>query len=176
MIIRSPSFIALLSLSTSLELVSKISAHDIFVEESPEVEASQSVFSSNLLPPVETEDDDEDNHRYIIKFVDDSPVFLNRLDNARRKLADDSGRIRDHFIPFENAEIAYLKSEKEVEDWENNIEVEYVIKGKENASFIIHQFIFIAANYSKNNDSICRYEGISPRRGYTRRNSSSECS
>ena len=86
--------------------------------------------------PVEY-DDKPSSHRYIVKFKPGSIEFEKRLHRARRRKLrrtatlsqDESLLTYGSFIPKDNAEVVYLKSDKEVQEWNEKEEVEYVEPG-----------------------------------------------
>lgn len=80
------------------------------------------------------EDNDNGEHRYIVKFKDGSKLYSNRMQHTRRKLNVNSEHTLglDHnFMPFDNVEVMTLDTQEEVEEWENNTEVDFVEKGKQ---------------------------------------------
>ena len=77
------------------------------------------------------------SHRYIVKYKPGSIEFEKRLHRARRRnlrrtatlSQDESLLTYGSFIPKDNAEVVYLKSDKEVQEWNEKEEVEYVEPG-----------------------------------------------
>jgi hypothetical protein len=81
-------------------------------------------------------DEDEDEHRYIVKFKQGSALFKERIDNARRNLSVAPGSsLDDNFLIPENAEVMILSSDEEVSSMANNGDVEYVERGKRHIIF-----------------------------------------
>ena len=77
--------------------------------------------------------EEDDEHRYIVKFKDGSVLYTSRMEHARRKLkinSEHSLGLDHNFLPFDNVEIMTLATQEEFEEWENNTEVDFVEKGK----------------------------------------------
>ena len=81
-------------------------------------------------------------NRYIVKFKAGSKEFKTRMQQAARqhsgrKLRKSAAAGSDEyyltfgsFLPKENAEVLYLNSDQEVEEWKGKDDIEYVEPGK----------------------------------------------
>lgn len=87
-------------------------------------------FESLQSSPNRIQSSEENEHRYIVKYAENSTFFVKRLEDARRKLSDSGGKNLQYFLPAEKAEVMYLESVEEVKVWEENDEVEYVELGE----------------------------------------------
>ena len=87
-------------------------------------------FESLQSSPNRIQSSEENDHRYIVKYTENSELFVKRLEDARRKLSDSGSNNLPYFLPAQKAEVMYLESVEEVKVWEENDEVEYVELGE----------------------------------------------
>ena len=87
-------------------------------------------FESLQSSPNRIQSSEENDHRYIVKYTENSELFVKRLEDARRKLSDSGSNNLPFFLPAQKAEVMYLESVEEVKVWEENDEVEYVELGE----------------------------------------------
>lgn len=96
------------------------------------------------------QNEDEPITRYIVKYKEGSQEFETRMQAARqdstrnlRSSATPDKRLLTFgsFLPKDNAEVLYLSSEKEVQEWEEKDDVEYVelgtLRERRNISLIL---------------------------------------
>ena len=87
-------------------------------------------FESLQSSPNRIQSSEENDHRYIVKYTENSELFVKRLEDARRKLSDSGSNNLPFFLPAQKAEVMYLEGVEEVKVWEENDEVEYVELGE----------------------------------------------
>ena len=132
--IQSNAFI-LLSLLTllSMKAVPLYAEKQDHVAQQADKDSSEGLWVSPIyFNQTASEEDENEDHQYIVKYKDGSQMFEDRLHEARRRLSVDSSDSPSKyydFIPGENAEVITLTTQ-ELKEWENNKEVDYVEKGK----------------------------------------------
>ena len=136
--IQSNAFI-LLSLLTllSMKAVPLYAEKQDHVAQQADKDSSEGLWVSPIyydpLKQTASEEDENEDHQYIVKYKDGSQMFEDRLHEARRRLSVDSSDSPskvDYFLPVAyHVEVMTLTTQ-ELKEWENNKEVDYVEKGK----------------------------------------------